>query len=156
MSNEMQKFHLCNDVRHLIPTMHRLHDMYEDNDLEGLEEAEAFAAWLEEAAPGAFVLINTGDLIVPPCASNSDEVYRQHWRACETYDPYYGLYLVPASVWRDCSESVLAADAQWRREKNQCQLKSPEPLDEEERIERQAQAHLEATARWNDEHGPFS
>lgn len=27
---------------------------------------------------------------------------------------------------------------------------------EEDRIERQAQAHLEAAARWNDEHGPFS
>jgi hypothetical protein len=156
MSNEMQRVHLSNDIVHLIPEKRRLHNMYEDNDLEGLGEAEEFATWLEEHAPGAFILIDTGDYITPECSKNPDDAFRKHWNACELYDPYYALYLVPVAVWRDCEEQVRAADAEWRAQKNQCQLeKASMPDDDEEdeegRLERQAQEHLEAAARHRDD-----
>jgi hypothetical protein len=126
--SEMQKIHLSNDVVHLIPEKRELHSMYEDSDLDGLSEAEEFSTWLEANAPSAFVLVDTGDYITPECSKNRDEAYRKHWYACELYDANYHLYLVPAGVWRDCAEEVEAADAEWRRAKNQCQLEyKPEP-----------------------------
>lgn len=154
MTTEMQKVHLANDIVHLIPEKRRMHNMYEDNDLDGLSEAEEFVAWLEEHAPGAFILVDTGDYITPDCSKNPDDAYRKHWYACELYDAYYSLYLVPSGVWRDCAEQVLAADRAWRQEKNRCQLVKeplPDEPDEEERIERQAQAHLETAAQHRDD-----
>lgn len=155
MSNKIQKVHLANDIVHLIPDMHKLHDIYEDNDLDdGLQCAEQFVAWLEEHAPGAFILVDTGDYITPECSKNPDDAFRKHWNACELYDPYYALYLVPAAVWSDCAEQVKAADKAWRVQKNQCQLVKeilPDEPDEEERLERQAQEHLEASARHRDD-----
>jgi hypothetical protein len=152
MPNEMKKVHLANDIVHLIPEKRRLHNMYEDNDLDGLCEAEEFVTWLEEHAPGAFILVDTGDYITPECSKNPDDAYRKHWYACELYDAYYALYLVPVGVWRECAEQVLAAHTAWRREKNQCQLEKAITSDsEEDRLERQAQAHLEVAARHRDD-----
>lgn len=117
---EIQKIHLSNDVTSLIPDKQRLHYMYEDGDVEGSDEAKAYANWLERYNPGAFILIETGDLITPDCVKGASSL--EHWNGCEYYDADYYLYLVPASVWKECSETVLEADKKWREGKNQCQL----------------------------------
>lgn len=113
------KQHLCNHVVNLIPEKQLLHSMWEDNDLEGCESAEERYEWLEQHAPGQFVLVDTGDYIVLECLHNSS--YDRLHEHCETYDATYALYLVPMSVWNACSETVLAADKAWRQQKNQCQ-----------------------------------
>jgi hypothetical protein len=115
--------HLCNYVAELlIPEKKLLHTMWEDNDLEGNENAMEHYRWLEESAPGQFALIDTGDYIVPECLHNSS--YDRLHEHCETYDATYSLYLVPINAWNKCKDAVLAVDKQWREEHNRCQRKA--------------------------------
>ena len=114
--------HLCNPVVNLIPEKKLLHTMWEDGDLEGDFNAREHYAWLEENTPGTFVLVDTGDYIVPECLRNSS--YDRMHEHCETYDATYSLYLVPMKVWNECKDTVLAADKQWREEHNRCQRKA--------------------------------
>jgi hypothetical protein len=114
------KQHLANAVIDRIPEKKLLHSMWEDNDLEGNEEAIEHYAWLEQHAPGMFVLIDTGDYIVPECIRESYDRAHEH---CETYDATYALYLVPMHIWNECSDAVLAANLEWHNQHNRCQRK---------------------------------
>ena len=108
----MQEVHLSNMVMGLIPEdqMHYLGGTFEDRNIEGFEGGKAFARWIAEHAPDAFVLIDTGDYLHADC---------DHLE-CETYDAFYNVWLVPSSVWAQAQEQVLAADATWREALAHC------------------------------------
>lgn len=115
------RIHLSNTITNHIPDKRQLHYMYEDNDIEGYEDAEAYFEWLDKHAPGQFVLVDTGDYFVPPCSTDFDAPDARDHYHCETYDAEYYLYLVPVSVWNDCKDAVLKADREYRERMNQCQ-----------------------------------
>lgn len=115
------RIHLSNAIIKLIPGKRELHYMYEDNDLEGREDAEESFVRLDEREPGQHVLIDTGDYFVPPCSADFDAPDARDHYNCETYDAEYYLYLVPASVWEQCKDEVLKADREYRDLMNKCQ-----------------------------------
>lgn len=113
------RIHLSNTVTNLIPDKRQIHYMYEDSDIEGSEDTEAYFIWLDKHAPGQFILIDTGDYIHPLCSTPINPADIHFY--CETYDAHYRLYLVPVSVWEQCKDEVLKADHEWRERVNQCQ-----------------------------------
>jgi hypothetical protein len=116
----MAHCHIANAVVDLIPEKHSLHYMWEDNDIEGSRAAYDFYDWLEKHSQNQFILIDTGDYIVPECCRVSDPPYHN----CENYDAHYYLYLVPMAIWEACRDEVMTKDAEWREQAKQCKQAS--------------------------------
>jgi hypothetical protein len=88
---------------------------YEDNNIDVWADAEALFDWLNTSDPDAFVLVQTGDYIVPPCAIEQNHVQ------CETYDNYNNRLILMARVtWDANKDRVEQIDAMWRKERMLC------------------------------------
>lgn len=78
--------------------------MWEDGNLEAWEDAEALARWIEENAPGAFVLINTDDCVTPrDCGTDypgQENAHGDHGD-CWYYYPDYRLFLMARTEWEN-------------------------------------------------------
>lgn len=94
-----------------IPDEHKrvLHSMYEDNDLDGAEEAEQLIEWLEQETPGSFVGILANDSTLPGCDSWETNHYN-----CEYYSPYWYTVLIPKKIWDEYEDRVKAKDQEWK------------------------------------------
>lgn len=110
--------HLCNEAADQLEGAWLLHRMHEDTDLAGSDDARGFFNKLDDLAPGAFVLIDTGDYVIPSCGG----WHRAEQVECETYDPDYRLYLMPRSSWEGQREKVMALDKAWREPRLTCKL----------------------------------
>jgi hypothetical protein len=102
----------------VIPQEHRrlLHTSYEDNDLDGVYEAEAMIGFLEKEVPGSFVGILANNSVSPPCAYTADGHY-----PCDYYDEYWYTVLISKKVWDEYEERVMAKDQEWK-DAHQCKL----------------------------------
>ncbi len=93
-----------------IPVEHRfsLHEMYEDSDLDGANQAEGTFDFIEKQAPGQFVIVLANDSVTPPCC-NAEMHY-----PCDYYDPYWYTVLIATPVWERYEKAVMAKDAAWK------------------------------------------
>lgn len=101
--------HLCNRVAKLLRGRTQIGYSYEDQDIYSMREAQRFFEAIDGIAPGAFVLVTTGDYIH---CSNLDSLAVDLRN--ETYDPCYSYYLVQREIWESQKEHILRRDAQWR------------------------------------------
>lgn len=95
----------------VIPSEHVriLHNMYEDNDLDGAETAKDLIDFLEEEAPGSFVGILANDSVHATCDSWEPDHYN-----CEYYSPYWYTFLISKKIWDEHADRVEAADQAWK------------------------------------------
>jgi hypothetical protein len=121
--------HLSNFAADQLTDKLLLHTMWEDTDLEGESTARERFGFINNHAPDAFVLVRTADYITAPCQVGDEWPYTHG--NCETYDPTYCLYLVPAAVWAECSEEINRIDDEWRNEQRKCRISGKvEPMRE--------------------------
>jgi hypothetical protein len=100
-----------------IPQEHRrlLHKMYEDNDLEGAEEAGELINFLEQEAPGSFVGFEANDSVAPPCA------YTEGHYPCDYYAPMWFVILVSAVVWEQYKDAVMKKEQEYK-DSHKCKI----------------------------------
>lgn len=85
-----------------------LHSMWEDNDLDGAEEAEEILGLIERFYPGRFVVLDTGDYFTVP--------FDQENPGFETYDARYCLYVLTKENFAAIKDELFRVDAEWREE----------------------------------------
>lgn len=120
--------HICNEVMKDFTPKFGIGYTYEDRNLEASEAAEEFVAYLEQLVPGAFVLVDTGDYLMPQCGENRTGYHRVEKVDCETYDPHYWYYLVPYDDWVRQRDEVERRNAEWRAEHMKCKV-TGEPIE---------------------------
>ena len=81
-----------------------VHQMYEDNDLDGAKRAETLFDCLELASPGQLVGILANDSVSPPCCHQAG-----HFN-CDYYDPYWYTVFVSAAAWKEYKAAVEAKE----------------------------------------------
>lgn len=120
--------HVCNEVMKNFTPKFAIGYSYEDRNLESTEAAHAFAEYVNQLVPGVFVLVDTGDYLMPHCGENRTGYHRVEKVDCETYDPHYWLYLVPRDEWERQRVDVERAVAEWRAEHMKCKV-TGEPIE---------------------------
>jgi hypothetical protein len=102
-----------------VPVEHRhlLHKSYEDNDLEGADQAEELLDFLVKEVPESFVGVLANDSVSPPCA------YIEGHYHCDYYAPYWFTILISTAVWEQYKEAVLKKD-QEHKNNYQCRVLS--------------------------------
>lgn len=110
----MNRFHLSNEAVYQLQQLgvktHFLGQSWEDHDLNALERGEATFDLLDAQTPGKFVLIDTGDYLIPNCTHEK----------CETYDANYALVAIASADWEIHRTAVLGFDYAWRTIRRQC------------------------------------
>lgn len=123
--------HVCNEVMKDFEPKFDIGYSYEDRNLESTEDAEAFFNdLLDQIAPGAFVLITTGDLIMTTCGDHGTGWHSDTKHDCETYDPHYWYYIVPRDAWEQQREETMRRDEAWRTERMKCSNPAPTSADD--------------------------
>lgn len=114
--------HICNEVMKDFTPKFGIGYSYEDRNVESCEAAEAFAEYLNQLVPGAFVLVDTGDYLIPHCGEDAAGFHRTEKADCQTYDAHYWYYLVSSDDWRHQRDDVERRDAEWRAEHMKCKI----------------------------------
>lgn len=112
--------HICNEVMNTIEPRFDIGYSYEDRNLESCDAATEFFEWLGQVLPGHFVLITTGDYIIPNCGDNGTAYHADSRHDCETYDPHYWFYVMTRDEWDRQSEDIKKRDSEWREHMMQC------------------------------------
>lgn len=96
----------------VIPSTHQflMHKMYEDNDLDGAQQAERVIDFLAKEASETFVGVLANDSVSPPCVLAGEY---DHF-SCDFYEPYWYTVLIASSVWEQYKGAVEAADLAWK------------------------------------------
>ena len=84
--------------------VHKLHGMWEDNDLDGEQNAKKFAAVIQRESKMPLVFIATGDYIHGDYGAGDDDIY----------DAMYCLYVVQSDLMEEMYEKLCSADRKWR------------------------------------------
>jgi hypothetical protein len=119
----MQTIRLCSEAIARIPVQYMLISMWEDSDLEAYEGERAFAGWLDQQVPGAFVLVERWNSVDAPCYQR----HISHYDTCGVYKPDYALILVPASTWAAVQADALGIQAEHEAAGRRCQQDDPTP-----------------------------
>lgn len=97
-----------------------MHQMYEDNDLEGAEQAEKVFGFIEQEKPGTFVALLANDSVSPSCITGLQGSLENHYH-CDYYAPYWYTVLVSVDVWEKHKDAVRAKDREWKHA-HRCKL----------------------------------